>query len=245
MEEGFRTHIERESAKQRDQDRDDFHNETAGRDVGRMKRFLPGEARPGYSKSKQEKHTEQLSQLAIMMQNAEYAALYTDTVELVQDHAAKAEAGIENARSVLSEAGQTLEDLTDEAAKLHPDGAPVFLDENGIAVRADGSPLSPDETDSVVWPEDAPSYEEYRDAKQAYVDAQERINAWINYQLYLGDVQNRLNDPDNPLTSEELKQVQDDVEARIPAAIETYAEYEPLSDSPVQTSTSSINKPPI
>lgn len=144
---------------QRRQDRDDFNNEMAGREVGRIKRFLPEDAQPETQKAKRDKHAAQLSRLAMMMQIAEYAALYGETVDLVHDHATKAEAGLDASQSALRAAGQTLESITDRAAKIHPSGEPVFRDENGNAVRADATPLTPEEGASVVWPDDAPSYQ--------------------------------------------------------------------------------------
>lgn len=198
-------------------DTDDFNNETAGREVGRINRFLPEGAQPRTQKAKDEKYAEQLSRLALMMQNAQYAALYAETARLVHDYAAKAEAGLESSKAALSAAGQALETITDKAAKLHPDGTPVFRDKNGNAVHADGTPLTPDETASVVWPNDAPSYEEYREAKKVYADAQARVDAWKDYQAYLGGVQDRLNDPDNPYSPDELRDIQRDIEDKIPA----------------------------
>ncbi len=205
----------RDARKQRDAE--DFGNETAGREVGRINRFLPETAQPENQKAKDEKYAEQLSRLALMMQNERYAALYAETARLVHDYAAKAEAGLKSSREALSAAGQAVEAITDKAAKLHPDGAPVFRDQNGNAVHADGTPLTPDETTSVVWPDDAPSYEEYRDAKKSYADAQARVDTWKDYQAYLGGVQDRLNDPDNPYSPDELRGIQRDIEDKIPA----------------------------
>lgn len=200
----------------REQDIDDLANESSGRFVGRMARFLPEDARPEAQRSKKEKSRDALTRLAMLMQNAKYAALYRETVDLVRDHAVKAEAGLESSHTALSAAGQALETLTDKAAKLHPSGEPVFRDENGNAVRADGTPLTPDEAASVVWPDDAPSYEEYLQAKTAYAEAQAQFDAWRNYQLYLGTVQNRLDDSDNPPTADELKVIQKRIQSMSP-----------------------------
>lgn len=214
-EENQEKELMRDARKQRDAE--DFGNETAGRDVGRINRFLPKSAQPGTQKAKNEKYADQLSRLALMMQNAQYAALYAETAHLVHDYAAKAEAGLESSKAALSAAGQAVDAITDKAAKLHPGGAPVFCDENGNAVHADGTPLTQDETKSVVWPDDAPSYEGYRDAKNAYADAQARVNAWKDYQAYLGGIQDRLNDPDNPYSPDELRGIQRDIKDKIPA----------------------------
>lgn len=241
MDRDFQQHLEAERAKRRDQDRDDFHNELAGRDVGRQKRFLPGKTQSGHTKSKQEKHIENFTHLAVMMQNAEYAALYDETVTMVHDHASQAETEIEAAQSALSATGRKLEEVTDNAAKLYPNGEPVFMDEDGNAVRADGTPLSPEEAASVVWPDDVPTYEDYLKAKQDYFEAQTQLDAWLSYQLYLADVQIRLNDQDNPLSPKELKNIQRDIEERTPSFSESeVAPKQPENQADLQ---STVSKP--
>ena len=244
MGEDFQELIESERAKRHDKDQVDFNNEVAGREVGRQKRFLSGEAQPGRKESKQEKHAEQLSRLAIMMQNAEYAVLYNETVDMVRDYASQSESEIDVAQSAVSVAGQKLEEITDNAAKLHPDGESVFLDKDGNAVGADGTPLSAEEAASVVWPDQAPTYEEYLSAKKSYADAQSQLDAWLAYQLYLGDVQLRLDDADNPLSSKELEQLQKDIVSRMPASVGVESDLSPSSVTP-QVSTKGIEKPPI
>ena len=61
----FQKSVDEQRANRRDQDRDDFNNENAGRDVGRIARFLPKEARPDVRAEKREKNmSEALTRLA-------------------------------------------------------------------------------------------------------------------------------------------------------------------------------------
>ena len=222
----FQEHERHERAKRRRQDHEDFHNEVAGRDVGRINRFLPESGQPHIRKSRRERDAERLTQLALALQNIDYAALYNETVSMVDDYAAKAETGIEDALAALSTTAQALEGLTENAARLHPSGEPVFMDENGNAVRADGTLLDPEEAASVVWPDNAPTYEEYLTAKNVHQAAQEHLTAWRDYQIYLAEIQNRLNDPDNPLSPEELRQIQKDIEEKVPQPLQVKPEQQ-------------------
>ncbi len=219
-------HERHERAKRRQQDHDDFHNEMAGREVGRINRFLPESRQPHIQKERRERDAERLTKLALALQNADYAALYDETVSMVDDYVAKAETGIEDALAAVSATAQALEDLTVNAARLHPSGEPVFMDENGNAVRADGTLLDPEEAASVVWPDNAPTYEEYLAAKKAHEVAQEHLITWREYQIYLAEIQNRLNDPDNPLSPEELRQIQKDIEEKVPEPLQSEPEQE-------------------
>ncbi len=240
MDDDFQQYERGQRAKRRQQDHDDFHNEMAGRDVGRINRFLPESRQPHIQKSRRERDAERLTQLALALQNTDYAALYDETVSMVDDYAAKAETGIEDALAAVSTTAQALEGLTDNAARLHPSGEPVFRDENGNAVRADGTPLGPEETASVVWPDNAPTYEEYIAAKQAHAAAQEHLTAWREYQIYLAEIQNRLNDPENPLSPEELKDIQEEVERRYPAAKSDHDHAETRTIEPDTTQSANI-----
>lgn len=232
-------------AKERRQDAADFGNETAGREIGRQTRFLSEGADQEAQKAEHKKHTEELSRLAILMQDKEYAALYRGTVDLAREYAAKAEAGVVASKAALSMAGQELETLTGNAARLHTDGSLVFLDKNGQAIRADGTVLTQEEAASIVWPDDAPSYEEYLAAKKAYADAQAQFEAWRDYQQHVGGVQNRLDDPNNPYSPDELKDTQQEIRERIPAANSADSKISVQPDQPVFTGSSDIEKPAV
>ena len=66
----------------RRRDTDDFNNEIASREVGRIKRFLPDSADPSELRKRNERNHQRLSALMTLLQNdPEYAALYEDTLD--------------------------------------------------------------------------------------------------------------------------------------------------------------------
>ncbi|MEL6734613.1 MAG: hypothetical protein AAFO98_01860, partial [Pseudomonadota bacterium] len=75
-----------ERFKRHAQTMDDFHNEMAGRDVGRISRFIGASASSSVEgqKRRNERSADNAS-LQIMMANAAYQALVHQTIETLQD----------------------------------------------------------------------------------------------------------------------------------------------------------------
>ncbi len=70
-----------------EQDRTDLNNEMAGREVGRINRFLPEDASPAALKKRNERHHERLSALmALLRSDPEYAALHNNAMETLRRH---------------------------------------------------------------------------------------------------------------------------------------------------------------
>ena len=157
----------------------------------------------------------QLTALQSLMSDPEYAALYTETVDAVTQAQIAAEAAMTSALEALQQSEDDLTDLQGNAAQLAPSGERAYRDQDGNVYTEDGRKLGEQEAESVVFPEDAPSYEDYLAQKKAAQDARERVEAIRLYQDRLGGYQNRLNDPDNPLTPDELRGIQEDIEANL------------------------------
>lgn len=82
----------------RRRDTDDFNNEIAGRDVGRIKRFLPESADPAEAKKRDGRDHQRLSTLMALLQNdPEYAALYEDTLDELREAEEATDAAMEKA----------------------------------------------------------------------------------------------------------------------------------------------------
>lgn len=207
------------------QDLEDYQNELADRDTGRAKRFLPPGARGGQSKERQERERRNWSRLQMFLYtDPAFAALYQDTVDLLTS----AETATEKA---LAKAEKELSDLLDKAAQL-PDGRAVFMDKDGNARTESGKLVEPAIAAEIEWPDDAPSYEEYLERRQA-VDEIRRYQVDV-----LGHARNHMTDPDNPPTKGELEQISQDIQDRMPATVRKEmptpeAPGRPMPDSPL------------
>lgn len=93
----------REARRRRDVD--DLNNENAGREVGRMKRFLTGEADPDKKQKQREREHEFRSALmALLQDDPEYAVLYEETMDKLREAEAATEAALIQARANLGNA---------------------------------------------------------------------------------------------------------------------------------------------
>lgn len=206
---------ETERRKRQDQDRDDYNLENAGVDVGRIPRFLPASARPNSKlKEREQRFSETLSRLAILLQDPAYAALYQETVDLVNDYGAKAEAALSEAETHLSKAQAELDETLAQSARL-PDGRRVFRSEDGTVYDQDGNAVSGPDAEGIIWPDNAPSYEDYLARKDALAVAKATVEAWQDYLLnVIGVARDRLADEENPLSPDEFQDWQDRVRDR-------------------------------
>lgn len=206
-----------ERAQKADARLDDHNAELSETKAGRF--YTSGVADPNRRNDAREQRNRradaQLAALQSLMSDPEYAALYTETVDAVTQAQIATEAAMMTALETLQQSEDGLTDLQGNAAQLAPSGERVYRDQDGNVYTEDGRKLSEQEAESVVFPEDAPSYEDYLAQKKAAHDARERVESIRRYQDRLGGYQNRLNDPDNPLTPDELRGIQEDIEANL------------------------------
>lgn len=204
-----------------EQDFIDHQNELAGADVGRQPRFLSEPKTASAIETRKKKDRERLSRLLELLQHdPEYAALYSQTIGLLGRAEVATAMALEKAEEALNQAAQELDAITDRANTL-PDGTKVFRDANGVTRTADGEIIDDQRLDTIHHRPDAPSYGEYLAAKKATEQAQKRIDELRRYQVDgLGDARHRMTDPDNPLTKDELKDIQKDIKEKAPSAIQ-------------------------
>lgn len=202
------------------QDRDDLDNEMAGREVGRIKRFLPeGHAGPAAQKRRDEEREHLSALMAMLRSNAAYAALYDQTMDALRNAEAATEAALTEARDTLDNANEALADLMDNANTL-PDGTKVFRNQNGNVYTEDGRLIEGEELQGIHWRDNAPNYEDFLARRKAVSDAQATIDAILRYQTdILGHARGRLAAEDSPPTKEELEEIRRDIEARMPEAV--------------------------
>ncbi len=222
----FQNSVEELAEKRRQEEHDDFHHAFAGRDVGRMTKFLPRGARDPKSKERRERDWAIHTALAILLANAEYAALYNNVSDLVDRAESVTEKALREAEQELADAEQALSDILDNANRL-PNGTAVFRDADGRVWTEDGKLIEREALDSIVWRDGAPSYEEHLRRKAAADEARKRLEEIRRYQVdILGHARDRLNDTNEPPSMEELEQIQKDILEKAPPGIRSELETE-------------------
>jgi hypothetical protein len=199
---------ERWSEQKRRQDIDDLNNEMAGRDVGRIRRFLPDRDPETIAQKKREKDARETA-LQQLLRDPAYAAAYERACNAIdRAQAALDEALLENAETV-ERLAQELEAMEGRAARL-PDGRAVFRANDGTLRTADGQRLRSEAVlASLIIPTDAPSYEDYAASRDALTDARERGHQLSRVQTEVIDpARNRTHDADNPLSFDELEEIE-------------------------------------
>ena len=228
--EDFQDSLETIREKRRQEDHDDFHHALAGREVGRVHRFLPPDARGPQSKEHRDRERARQTALEMLLASAEYAALYAETTDLLYRAEVATERTLREAKQALANAEGALNDMLDHANRL-PDGTAVFKDADGNVRTADGSIIEGDALAGIVWNERASTYEKYLRKKKAAEEARRQLDKIRRYQVdVLGHARDRLHDVDDPPSLEELDRLGTEIEEQMPDAVR--AEVEPVSETP-------------
>jgi ElaB/YqjD/DUF883 family membrane-anchored ribosome-binding protein len=195
------------------QEFNDLQDEIAGRDTGRMKRFLVSSDSRNDPESKDKKnHRETLTFLQMLLLNdPEYAALYKETNDLLTRAEIATEQALDQAEEDLIRSREKLHDTLEHANKL-ADGTAVFKDENGKILTENGRLVEGMELETIVWKDTDVSYEDFLELKQSDAGAVQRIESLRHYQVdVLGCARDRMNDQDAPPSKEEMERIKQEV----------------------------------
>jgi len=224
-------------------DFDDLQNERAGLETGRMARFLDAdtrEARAGRGKGSDESgaHLSRLQQL--LATNPAYAALYHETFDKLRATETATEAALEEALDLHGRLETERDDMLARAARL-PDGPAVFRDANGAVWSEHGEELTSSDLDAILWPEDAPDYEPFRETSHALANTGQKVEALRGYQVeVLGHVRERMTDEDDPPSAQELREFQQNMEDRLSTIPQMDRWDDGASNNPVPTANLDI-----
>lgn len=231
----------------RQRDFDDLQNELAGRDVGRHVRFRnKHDSEQETAERRNARMQTQLSALEAMLRdNPEYAALYKKTEGLL-DRAEKAtDNAIDQAMQDLLQREEALNELLDNANRL-PDGTRVFRSEDGSVFNEHGQPIDAEDAQSIVWKDGAPTYEDLMQQKQKMDEVRKRIEDLQHYQIdVLGRARDRMNDQHDPITPEEMEQIQDDIINKADAYVQNVIQPQSDANNVEATVSMNLDKPPI
>lgn len=221
-------HGNNDLADRRKTDFDDLQNETAGRETGRISRFLPdGEGSPQSERKKREADHALQTALDILMQDPVYRERYDGVLNDLRDAEQATDAALEQNAQMRRETARTIDDMEESAARL-PDGALAFRDEDGLVRHTDGSEVDDTLAQTILWTSNEPSFEEYReqqDRLSALTTQQHEVETYRDD--VLGSARHRLTDPDDPPELNELDSIQDAFMSGMPSAV---AERMPVSD---------------
>ncbi|MGJ8629394.1 MAG: hypothetical protein ACSHXB_20775 [Sulfitobacter sp.] len=201
-------------------DLDDLQREIAGQDVGRMARFL-GENDPRSNADQKKKAGERAYRTLLdqMMWDAEYKALYIDLGNKLADAERDADDMLASIDADLLALTQHIADMENEAAR-GPDGTPVFRYADGRVVDANGEAIPIEIAEGILWPDDAPSAEDYFGVRQQQANLLDQQREWSNYRNdILGDVRDRYDDVDAPISKGDMQDALDQIETAKPAPL--------------------------
>lgn len=200
------------SEQDRAQALDDLNNEMAGRDVGRISRFLTRSGENGLVGGKRGQNAGKgLSALDIMLTTSpEYFALHADLSGDLRNAQDRNHGLDERLETAIEAARLDLGSITDQAALL-PNGERAFMDEDGVAWTEDDRRIDPAITEGIDWT-GRPLRATYLDARNALTELQDAQDENRLIGVRLGEIDNTIHDDDAPVTMDEMHEYVDEVE---------------------------------
>lgn len=195
-------------------DFEDQQNELAGRETGRMKRFLSADARDNRDPKKREQaESERLSRLQrLLMSNPAYAVLYNDTFDKLREIEQAAERALQVLIAARDKAGEALEQTMERAARL-PDGTRVFRDAKGTVWTEHGEQVDAEIAETIHWRGDEPAYETFIAQGQSLEKIDKGMDDIRTGQVnILGKFREELEDEENPPTEDRLNDMNQQIE---------------------------------
>lgn len=217
-------------------DFEDQQNELAGRETGRMARFGVGAAREHEIKEKKRSERAYRDALDRLLLDPEYRRLYEELGSALGSAETESDSQITTIREQLSRVEEDIAAMERDAAR-GPDGRPVFRSADGRVVYADGSDVPAEIAEGIIWPEGAPSAEDFFASKDRQTALQHALEDWMIYRNdVLGGVRDRYDDRDNPMSKDAMRDALDEIESHRPpeVSMETTARQEASQSSTPQ-----------
>ncbi len=192
------------------QEREDHNNALAGNfDTGRrINRGLKD--KDEHEQSVQKRTKQSLSQALRL--NTRYAAQYQALMQNLNDAEDAVYAAQIRSAEWVSEAQSAVRGSLDAASAL-TDGTEVFQAENGSVFTFDERVVEDSELDDISWREGSPSWETYQGQLAELEEARlshERMNSHGDH---LSKLRNEMEDEDNPVSSERMLEISEEVNA--------------------------------
>lgn len=206
----FETYSAMFRAKARAEEFDDLNDAVADRNASRYRKHIQDanadSVTGGKRKTAAQRARETLEWL--LVNDANYIRLFEGAKSAVGKTAQKAQHIIDEILTRLSSVRDAISDVLNGAMDLR-DGRKVFQDKDGIVREENGTAIGDALAAGIIWRGDEPTYEEYRslrDRETKLFDATDEVRG---IQTDIGDLNNQLDDNENPLTPDELEGVSD------------------------------------
>lgn len=189
---------------------DDLHHAIAGREVGRQRRHIQGGDVDPITGEKRKSGSGAVHRTLewLLLNDPNYARLYESAASAVGDAAQTAQHVLDQILTKTEAVQADLNDVLDRAMEL-PDGRKVFKDKDGNVRDENGAVIDDALAAGIIWQGDEPTYEDYRALMDRAADLQSAADDVRGIQTDLGDLDNRLNNNDEPLSPDDLKAVTD------------------------------------
>jgi len=216
-------------------DYDDLQHEIADREVGRIGRFLPERVQNAeVAEKRRAERVRTISHLqALLQSDPAYAALYRQTEDSLASAERASETALEKAEARLAEVESAIDAMLARTAQLE-DGRRVFKDAQGRVWTEGGELVAEDEAASIEWPPGAIGYETFKSLKDIAKRTRSDIDDIRRYQVdVLGLARDRMSDPDDPPSQDELNGIKRDIDAKMPEPVrqELPTELRPTPDN--------------
>ena len=196
-----------ERFKRHAQSMDDFNNEMAGRDVGRISRFVGASSSGSVEgRHRREGQKDQDTRFQMMAATMAYQALLEDAIEVLQKVQARISTVLDTVKNMRA-ADEVAQDQRAARAARLPDGSSVFRDDNGKVRRDNGEIVAAELAATIIWRGDEPGYEEWQFHRERLQQLKAlEIDAMATQQS-VGDMQARVEDGDIQPSADELEEI--------------------------------------
>lgn len=228
----------------RKRDFDDLQDEYAGRETGRMRRFLTQEPQTPEERQKQRTERAMRSLLRILLNDPIYRTKYEKATALITEATLAVEAALSALADQIAAAQAETAGMEARAARL-PDGTRVYRDAKGVIRRPDGSVVEETLAATILWTGNEPSYEAYTAATDLLDQLEEQQSEATTYlDDVLAPAQDQMNDPSNPPSLEDLDTILESLTGKMPEIVQQQ-QAAPDEDLGAQPDSSQINVPKI
>jgi hypothetical protein len=146
-------------------------------------------------------------------QNAAYEAAYQETIKFITDLSHEAETAIDAATNMLDDLRNQSSTMLDATPRWQDDQR-LFRDKDGDVRDQHGKIIEGLAAEDVVWPEGAPTYEDWHAVEDRITATQTHLEDWQNLRdNQIAPAQDRMTDEDDPPTIEEMEAMRDSLEA--------------------------------
>ena len=224
-----------------ERDRIDLNHEISGEPTGRIQRFLSGGSTAYTGETKKKKAEREYRTLLEMLlaEDPQYAALYRKVTKKLEKAQQAVGQVLIDTNQRLEASDRKLQILRGNAAELQ-DGTKVFqsTDNNSIYTEQ-GKRLNNEEAQDIEFSDNAPSWEAYRAEKESYDTAMRQKAEVETYQQDVLEVaKERINDKENPLSLDELEELETRIEDEMPDIMRSNYNNDVLTSNTIKGSSS-------